>query len=113
MIPGPKLGFEDDICYLAIIGTIPDDLNTAVLGQPFLENYYAVLDKDDMKIGLGAHLGSDAEISHKRFSDLRISVLLTLTLMAVICFMFCLQCLVCVKKKYFTTEPYKESYEDR
>jgi hypothetical protein len=44
LIPGPKLGFEDDICYLAIIGTIPDDINSAVLGQPFLENYFVVLD---------------------------------------------------------------------
>jgi len=100
LIPGPRLGFEDDICYLAIIGTIPDEINSAVLGQPFLENYFVVLDQEDMKIGLGAHLGSDAEISTKRFSDLRVSVLMTLSLMATICFVMTLQCMVCTKKKF-------------
>lgn len=44
LIPGPRLGFEEDICHLAIVGTIPDETNSAVLGQPFLENYFVVLD---------------------------------------------------------------------
>lgn len=60
LIPGPRLGLEEDICHLAITGTIPDEINSVVLGQPFLENYFVVLDQEDMKIGLGAHLGSDA-----------------------------------------------------
>lgn len=113
LIPGPRLGFEDDICHLAIVGTIPDESNSVVLGQPFLENYFVVLDQEDMKIGLGEHLGSDAEISNKRFTDLRISVLMTLTMMALICFAMTLQCLVCVKKKYCDSPPHKDSYIDR
>jgi hypothetical protein len=66
-----------------------------------------------MKIGLGAHLGSDAEISDKKLSDLRVSILLTLGLMAVICFVMTLQCMVCAKKKLCEQPQDKESYENR
>ena len=60
LIPGPLLGFEEELCYLAITGSVPDEIHAAVLGQPFLENYFTILDQENMKIGLGAHLGSDA-----------------------------------------------------
>ena len=70
LIDGDKLGFEHDVCYLAITGFIPDETNVAVLGQPFLQNYYVVLDQDNMKIGVGAHTGSDAIISKVKFNPM-------------------------------------------
>jgi hypothetical protein len=32
LIPGPVLGFEKELCYLSITGTVPDDIHAAVLG---------------------------------------------------------------------------------
>ena len=48
LIPGDRMNLDKDVCYLSISGFIPDGLKTAVLGQPFLQNYYVVLDQDDM-----------------------------------------------------------------
>jgi hypothetical protein len=82
LIPGPQVGLEADTCSLSIAGFIPDEENYAVLGQPFLQNYYAVLDQDSMKIGLGAHIGTRAEIHDGRFQEATLgSIMLTLTLL--------------------------------
>jgi hypothetical protein len=32
LIPGPLLGFEEELCYLAITGSVPDNIHAAVLG---------------------------------------------------------------------------------
>lgn len=46
MINGDKLGSDPDTCILSITGFLPDDEQLVVLGQPFLNNYYVVLDQD-------------------------------------------------------------------
>ena len=46
MINGDKLGSDPDTCVLSITGFMPDEQETVVLGQPFLYNYYTVLDQD-------------------------------------------------------------------
>ena len=82
LIPGEKMGLEKEICYLSLSGFIPDHMKTAVLGQPFLQNYLAVLDQSNMEIGLGAHVGSDAEIDKGPVrGDAASSVLVTLILL--------------------------------
>ena len=109
LIPGPKLGFEEDVCYLSITGAIPDEINSAVLGQPFLENYFTVLDQENMKIGLGAHKGSDAEISDVKFGDLDFSIMLALILMCCMLVIFAYMSCKCIAKKVCPREM-KESY---
>jgi len=44
LIPGPVLGRDENLCYLSITGDIPDSAKMAVIGQPFFQNYYTVLD---------------------------------------------------------------------
>ena len=69
LIPGPTLGRSPNLCYLSITGDIPDSAGYAVLGQPFLRNYYTVLDQDRMRIGLAANVGTEAAISEKPFNS--------------------------------------------
>lgn len=63
------LGRSPNLCYLSITGDIPDSAGYAVLGQPFLRNYYTVLDQDRMRIGLAANIGTEAAISEKPFNS--------------------------------------------
>jgi hypothetical protein len=46
LIPGENIGLEENVCYLSVTGFIPDSEKLAILGQPFLQNYYTVLDMD-------------------------------------------------------------------
>ena len=43
LIPGNKLGFEANSCFLAFTGFIPDAARIIILGQPFFQNYYTVI----------------------------------------------------------------------
>ena len=96
LIPGPLLGFEEELCYLSITGSVPDDIHSAVLGQPFLENYFTVLDQENMKIGLGAHLGSDAEISEKMFNSMKFSIWMLAATIIIMLGIFIYMCFKCV-----------------
>ena len=68
LIPGEQLDRDENVCFLGVTGFIPDGERLAVLGQPFLQNYYTVLDMDSMEIGLAAHIGTEAEISSTIFT---------------------------------------------
>jgi hypothetical protein len=84
LISGEKMGLEDDVCYLGISGFVPDKIRAAVLGQPFLQNFLIVLDQGNMEIGLGAHIGSTAEIHPGPVGGHAVkSVLLTLVLLII------------------------------
>ena len=96
LIPGPLLGFEEELCYLAITGSVPDSIHAAVLGQPFLENYFTILDQENMKIGLGAHLGSDAQISTQMFNDMSFSVWILICSIFIMLGIFIYMCIKCV-----------------
>lgn len=100
LIPGPLLGFEEELCYLSITGSVPDDIHAAVLGQPFLENYFTILDQENMKIGLGAHLGSDAEISDEMFNDMTFSTWMLASAIFIMLGIFIYMCFKCVQEKY-------------
>ena len=100
LIPGPLLGFEEELCYLAITGSVPDNIHAAVLGQPFLENYFTILDQENMKIGLGAHLGSDAQISAQMFNDMSFSVWILICSIFIMLGIFIYMCIKCVQEKY-------------
>jgi len=68
LINGEDIGLERNVCYLSITGFIPDNQRLAVLGQPFIQNYYTVLDMETMEVGLAAHIGTDALIQKEKFS---------------------------------------------
>lgn len=70
LINGENINLTPDLCYLAITGYVPDDKRLAILGQPFIQNYYTVLDMETMEIGLAAHIGTDAKIQNQRFSSI-------------------------------------------
>ena len=80
------MGLEHNVCYLGITGFIPDEEGFAVLGQPFLQNYYTVLNMENNKIGLGAHIGTEAEISPVVFTNTMFIIKLTLTLSMILIF---------------------------
>ena len=44
MISGEKLGSDSRTCYLSVAGFIPDSKKAVILGQPFFNNYYTVMD---------------------------------------------------------------------
>lgn len=69
MIPGKILNKEENSCQLRITGHVPDGENTIVLGQPFLNNYYTVLDQENNRIGFSTNAGTRAEISEKPLSE--------------------------------------------
>lgn len=49
-----------------------------------------------MKIGLGSHLGSDAEIGFQKFGDLKVDIIITLILLAVMLLIFVVMGLRCI-----------------
>ena len=99
LLPGEKMGLQEDVCYLSVTGFIPDSERVVVLGQPFLQNYYTVLDMETMEIGLAAHIGTDAEISSSKFtrSGLLFGILLAFVIITI---------LVCTG--YYTRKYYQE-----
>ena len=88
MINGDRLhGGEADTCVLTITGYLPDSEETVILGQPFLNNYYVVLDQDleVPRIGLAAMKGAFAEISEWPLNDAWLSpAVVTLLILALI-----------------------------
>lgn len=83
---GQNIGLQRDVCYLTITGYIPDGVNQAILGQPFLQNYYTVLNQDTMEIGLGAHIGMDAKIQKNQFSQITFMVGFLITVTFIVMF---------------------------
>ena len=112
LIPGPLLGFEKELCYLSITGSVPDDVHSAVLGQPFLENYLTILDQENMKIGLGAHLGSDAGVSSQMFNDMKFSIWMLAASIFIMFGIFFYMCVKCLQEKYKTTVKKEEESDD-
>ena len=62
LIPGENVHYSEETCFFAFTGYIPDRERSVVLGQAFIQNYLTVLDNDNMKIGIGAHMGADTAI---------------------------------------------------
>jgi len=98
LIPGEQLDRDENVCFLGVTGFIPDGERLAVLGQPFLQNYYTVLDMDSMEIGLAAHIGTEAEISPTIFTKTMFYVKVFLA--TFICVMFLMICLYYCKYKH-------------
>ena len=69
MIPGKLLDKEENSCHLRITGHVPDGEKKIILGQPFLNNYYTVLDQENYRIGFSTNVGTRAEISERPLSE--------------------------------------------
>ncbi len=109
MVPGVRLGLNENYCFFGVSGAMPEGSNKIVLGDVFMYNFYTVFDSDNKQIGLTKSVNGYGQIlDSMTVADWAIPfIIIGVVLVLVVTALF----VICRTKSKFKREKAAEYYE--